>query len=130
MTKTVKDILPDLAWGGGIVLLALGASAAFRWNLIEHDTVLRLVIGANGLMIAHFGNRAPKVVAPSACARQVTRFAGWSLVLSGLFYAGLWAFAPIPVAITLGSVAVAAGVLATLAYCFHLRARVPAQSDG
>ena len=40
----------------------------------------------------------PKAVVPSAYARQATRVAGWSMVLSGLVYAGLWAFAPIPVA--------------------------------
>ena len=53
--------------------------------------MLRVVIGINGLMIAYFGNRAPKTVAPSSHARQVTRVSGWSSVLSGLVYAGLWA---------------------------------------
>jgi len=44
-------------------------------------------------------------------------------VLSGLVYTGLWAFAPIQVAITLGTGAVAAGIIATLAYGLQLRAR-------
>jgi hypothetical protein len=74
-------------------------------------------------MIAYFGNRAPKAVAPSACAGRVARFTGWSMVLSGLLYTGLWAFAPIQVALTLGTGAVAAGVLGSLAYCFRLRTR-------
>ncbi|TGX40868.1 ammonium transporter [Sphingomonas naasensis] len=111
-----------------MIVLALGATFARQRGYIDQDTVLRLVIGANGLMIAWFGNRAPKIVAPSACARQITRFAGWSLVLSGLVYTGLWIFAPIPLAISLGTGVVAAGMIATLAYCLQLRARARAQA--
>ena len=80
----------------------------------------------NGLMIAWFGNRMPKAVAPSAYARQVARIGGWSMVLSGLVYAGLWAFAPIPVAITGGCVAVGAGIAVTLGYSLWLRAKAKA----
>jgi hypothetical protein len=123
-----KELLVALAWGGGIVLLALGAGFAHNQGYIDRDTMLRLVIGINGLMIAYYGNRTPKVVAPSADAGQVTRVAGWSLVLSGLVYAGLWAFAPIPLAITVGTGAVAAGMIVTLAYCFWLRARTRADA--
>jgi hypothetical protein len=127
MNNTFKDLVPGLAWGGGLILLALAASFARGQGYIEHDTMLRLVIGANGLMIAYFGNRAPKAVAPSACAGQVTRFAGWSMVLSGLVYAGLWAFAPVPVAITVGTGVVAASIVVTLGYCLRLRTRARSQ---
>ena len=119
-----KELLLGLAWGGGIVLLALGATLARNQGLIDQDTVLRVVIGMNGIMIAFYGNRAPKAVAPSAHAQQVARVAGWSLVLSGLVYAGFWAFAPIPVAVVGGCAAVGGGMAVTFAYCFRLRARV------
>jgi hypothetical protein len=128
MNPELKKILPDLAWGVGILLLALVASFAFRQGYITHDTMLRVVIGTNGLMIVYFGNRAPKVVAPSACARRLTRFSGWAMVLSGLVYAGLWAFAPIKHAITFGTAAVALGMILTFAYCFRLRAQARAGS--
>lgn len=121
-----KELLVALAWGGGIVLLALGATFARSQGYIDQDTVLRVVIGINGLMIAYYGNRAPKAAAPSACARRIARVSGWSFVLSGLVYAGLWAFAPIPLAITLGTGAVAAGMIVTLGYFFWLRARARA----
>jgi hypothetical protein len=49
----------------------------------------------------------------------VTRFAGWALVLSGLVYAGFWAFAPLPLAMTIG-------IVATLGYSLWLRTRTPA----
>ncbi len=118
-----KDVKGSLAWGGGIVVLALGARFARELGYIDGDTVERLVLGATGLMIAWFGNRMPKAVAPSADARKVTRVGGWSMFLSGLVYAGLWAFAPIPVAIAGGSGAVVAGMAVTLGYCLWLRAR-------
>lgn len=118
-----KDVLMSLAWAVGIVLLALGASFVRDQGYIDQETVLRVVIGTNGLMIAYFGNRAPKAVAPSAFAQRITRVAGWSLALSGLVYAGAWAFAPIPVAITVGCGAVLAGIMTTLGYCLWLRAR-------
>jgi hypothetical protein len=118
-----RELLVALAWAGGIVLLALGARFVQQQGYIDQDTVLRVVIGINGLMIAYYGNRLPKTLAPSAYARQIARVAGWSLVLSGLVYAGFWAFAPIPLAITAGSGAVVAGIAVTLAYCFWLRGR-------
>ena len=112
----------------GIVLLALAATFARNQGYIDQDTVLRVVIGINGLMIAYYGNRMPKALAPSAYARQIARVAGWSQVLSGLVYAGLWAFAPIPLAITVGSAAVLAGMIVTLGYCFRQRSRARADA--
>ena len=98
----------SLAWGGGIVLLSLAAAFARTRGYIDEYTML-WVVAMNGLMIAYYGNRAPKTIAPSALARKVTRFAGWSFVLSGLAYAGFWAFAPMPLAMTVGTVALAGG---------------------
>jgi len=118
-----KELFVGLAWGGGIVLVALGARFAREQGYIDQDTVLRIVFGMIGLMIAFHGNRIPKVVAPSAHAAQISRVSGWSLALSGIVYAGLWVFAPIPLAISAGSGAVAAGMMVTLGYLFWLRAR-------
>jgi len=77
-------------------------------------------------MIASFGNRMPKTFVPNACARQARRVASWSLVLSGLVYAGLWAFAPIPVAVVGGCAAVLSGMAVTIGYCISLRAKFKA----
>ena len=120
-----KEFLAGLAFAAAMLLLALAAKFAHARGYIDGDTTLR-VMAMNGLMIAYFGNLVPKKVAPNACARQAMRFSGWSLVLSGLIYAGLWAFAPIPLAVTLGTGAVVAGVLATLGYCVWLDARTRA----
>ncbi|WP_205598318.1 ammonium transporter [Caulobacter sp. 17J65-9] len=121
-----KDLTGAFAWGGGILVVALVASYARHHGYVDSDTVTRLVVGLNGLMIAWFGNRIPKTVVPSACARQAQRVAGWSMVLSGLAYAGLWAFAPMQVAITAGCGAVIAGIAVTIGYCLWLRSRAKA----
>jgi len=121
-----KQLITDLAWGVGIVIVALVASFARKLGYVDSDTVTRIVIGMTGLMIASFGNRMPKTFVPNACARQARRVASWSLVLSGLIYAGLWAFAPIPVAVAGGSGAVLLGLAVTIGYCISLRAKFKA----
>lgn len=121
-----RDLIGSLAWGGSIVVLAIGMTFARQLGYVDSDTVTRVVIGMNGLMIAWFGNRMPKAFVPSARARQAKRVGGWSMVLSGLAYAGLWAFAPIPVAIMGGCGAVVAGIAVTLGYCLSLRTKVKA----
>lgn len=119
-----KEVVSSLAWGIGIVVLALVASLARKLGYVDSDTVTRLVIAATGLMIAAFGNRMPKAFVPSQRARQVQRVGGWSLVLSGIVYAGLWAFAPMQVAVVAGTAVVAAGLVVTVGYCLWLRSRI------
>ena len=118
-----REVVGSLSWGVGIVVLALGATLARKLGYVDGETVTRLVIGATGLMIASFGNRMPKSFVPSAWGRDLRRVAGWSLVLSGLVYAGLWALAPIAVAVVAGCIAVAAGIAVTIGYGLLLRAR-------
>ncbi|MDY6924016.1 MAG: ammonium transporter [Pseudomonadota bacterium] len=117
-----RDIAGSLAWAAGLIGLGLASSFARQQGYIDSDTVNRIVMGATGLMVAWYGNRMPKAVAPSACARQMARVGGWSLAISGLIYAGLWAFAPIHIALTFGCGAIIAGISATLAYGLRLRA--------
>lgn len=125
-----KEVVASLSWGIGIVALALGATFARRLGYLDGETVTRMVIGATGLMIASFGNRMPKTFVPHPWARQLRRVAGWSMALSGLVYAGLWAFAPIPVAVVGGCSAVAAGIAVTLGYGLSLRAKARAADSG
>ena len=118
-----RELTGYIAWAVGIVAVALAASYARKLGYIDQDTTTRVVIGLNGLMIAWIGNRLPKSVAPTACVGRVKRVGGWSMVLSGLVYAGVWAFAPIPVAVAVGCAAVIAGIAVTYGYCLLLRAR-------
>lgn len=121
-----KQVITDLAWGLGILVVALVASFARKQGYVDSETVTRVVIGLSGLMIASLGNRMPKTFVPNAGARQARRVASWSLVLSGLVYAGLWAFAPIPVAVVGGSAAVLLGMAVTIGHCISMRAKVKA----
>jgi hypothetical protein len=122
-----KDILISLAWAGALILTALAATFARKLGYIDGDTVLR-VVAMNGLMVAYYGNLIPKKVVPNAHARSVNRFAGWMLVLTGLAYAGFWAFAPIPVASVFGTGALAGGMVLTFIYFLWLRGRTRAQA--
>lgn len=121
-----RDLVGNLAWGAGIVILALAATLARKLGYMEGETVTRLVVGANGLMIAWMGNRMPKAFVPSAIARQVRRVGGWSLVLSGLVYSAVWAFAPISVAVAVGTGAIVTGIAVTIGYCLLQRAKAKA----
>ena len=124
--STKKDVVGNLAWGLAILAVALMGTWLRKLGAVEPDTVTRTVIGANGLMIAWMGNRMPKAFVPSACARRVRRFAGWSMALSGLVYAGLYAFAPLSVAFPVGCAVVVGGVGLTFAYCLAQRAKAKA----
>lgn len=121
-----REVVLSLAWAGGIVAVALAASSARAAGHIDDETAKRIIFGLIGLMIAWQGNRMPKAIVPSASARKATRVAGWSLALSGLVYAGLWAFAPVQVAVVGGCGAVIVGMAVTVAYCLSLRARAKA----
>lgn len=113
----------SLAWGVGIVVLALGLSSARSAGHIDHDTVTRVVLGATGLMVAWFGNMMPKRFLPSQLARKVHRVGGWSLVISGLIYAGAFALLPIQTAVFAGCGAIVAGLAVTIGYCQSVRAK-------
>lgn len=121
-----KDLIGSLAWGVGILLLALFASIARSRGIIDADATTRIVLVATGLMIAWFGNRAPKTFVPSARARQAKRVAGWSLAISGLIYAAAFAFAPLDMAVIVGCGAVMSGIAATFIYCLSLRSKAAA----
>ncbi len=120
-----KDILAGLVFAVCTVALAFAAKFANARGYIDHDTTLR-IIAMNGLVVAYFGNQMPKGVVPYAWAQRARRFTGWTLVLSGLVYTGLWIFAPIPMAIAVGTGVIFAGVIVSLGYSIWLGQRAQA----
>ena len=120
-SEAKNEVIGSLAWGGAIVTLALTGTVARKAGYVDAEAVSRMVTAAIGLMVAWQGNRMPKSFVPNACARQARRFAGWSLTLSGLIYAGLFAFAPLHVAYIGGCGAIMAGIALTIIYCLTLR---------
>jgi hypothetical protein len=121
-----KEQIEGCAWGGSVVALAIGAALAHKLGYIEADTVQRVIFGSIGLMVAGFGNRIPKAFVASAKARRAQRVAGWSMVLSGLSYAGLWVFASFTVATWGGFAAILAGIAVTMGYCLSVQSKAKA----
>jgi hypothetical protein len=122
-----KELIGAAAWAGFMLVLTLGATIAHRQGYIDRDTVQRVVIIPIGLWMAWYGNRLPKMtVVRNAPARQAQRVSAWSQVLSGLAFAGLWLFAPIPVAVWAGSGAVLIGIAVTFGYCLSQRPKANA----
>lgn len=118
-----KDVISWIAWAAGIVAVALTMRFMREMDYVDRETSTRIVIGLIGLMVAWAGNRMPKALAPNALILQVKRVGGWSIALSGLVYAGLWAFAPIEIAKVVGSAVVVGGNAVTLGYCLSLRSK-------
>lgn len=121
-----KETTGSLIWAGGLIAVALAATGARQMGYVDGDTVTRIVLGLTGLMVAWYGNRMPKTFVPGAKARQAKRVGGWAMALSGLVYAGLWIFAPMPVALIGGCGAIIAGMAVTFGYCLSLRSRAKA----
>lgn len=118
-----REMTGSLIVAGAILLLAFAGASARKAGYIDPETVTRIVTASIGLMIAWWGNRMPKAFIPNACARQVRRFGGWSMTLSGLIYAALFAFAPLWVAYPAGMAAIVAGIVVTFLYALALRSR-------
>jgi hypothetical protein len=123
LSKNQKEVALALAWGAIFIPLALGLREARQHGYVDPETVTRVVSALNGLMIAWYGNRMPKDFVPSARARQVRRFGGWSLSLSGLAFIALCAFAPMPLALQLGAGVLLAGIALSFGYCLLLARR-------
>jgi hypothetical protein len=77
-------------------------------------------------MVAWYGNRMPKSFVPGERARAAKRVGGWSMAISGLIYAGLFAFAPMDVAVIAGCAAILLGIAVTFGYCLSLKNRAAA----
>jgi hypothetical protein len=120
-------ILKRLPFSIALGVLLVGTSAGLKYaeslDLIEPDTVKRLVQVMIGLMLAAYANLMPKDIgkwpaSPVAVkrAQSALRVGGWSLTLAGLAYAALWALAPMDFANIASMVIVVAAMLVTMGY--------------
>lgn len=132
MTDKHKQLAWSMAGAAALILLPLGAIAARNWGLVEdagHDLPGRLYGIAAGLIIAAYGNIAPRKLvrydpgSPRPAARQAAiRFSGWAFVLGGLANAAIWAFvSPIDRAAVLSMVPLAAALLLAVTRCTRVR---------
>lgn len=112
-------------WAAVMIGVAFVAAYAYRQGYIDADTKTR-VTAMFGLWLVWFGNRLPKAIVPSVCVHKAKRVVGWSMVLSGLVYAGAYLFAPIQLAFTVAICAGLAGILVSFGYCLWLTSKAKA----
>lgn len=97
-----KTIRASLLIGGAQVAGALVLVWARKQGLIDAEGVMRGAMVIIGLGIAAIGNMMPRTrdglppptLALAALRQRVLRVSGWALMLGGLAFAGLNAFAP------------------------------------
>ncbi|MEZ0242519.1 MAG: ammonium transporter [Sphingomonas sp.] len=108
-----RSIVYALVFGTAFLAVSAGLAQARTLGYLSDETVKRTVQVLIGLGLAAYSNFTPKQIgkpgSPMAEAwkQSVLRVSGWSMVLAGLAYAALWAFAPMDVA-NIASVAVVA----------------------
>ena len=132
MTEKQKQLAWAIAGATVLLLLPLAAIAARSWGLIEdpdHDLPGRLYGVAAGLIIAAYGNIAPRKLirldpdSPRFARKQAAmRFSGWVFVIAGLANAAIWAFVwPTDLAAPLSMVPLAGALLLVFLRCARLR---------
>jgi len=97
-----KTIRASLLIGGAQVAGALLLTLARKQGWIDAEGVTRGAMVIIGLGVAAIGNMIPKTrdgpppptMELAALRQRVLRIAGWALMLGGLAFAGLSAFAP------------------------------------
>jgi len=120
---TIKRTAFAIALAVFILAAAAGLDYLEGAGLIGAEGAKRTMQVVIGLVLAAYANLMPKQIGrlrgtPQAESRAqaALRVGGWSMTLAGLGYAGLWAFAPPPVADIASMTVVAAALAATLGY--------------
>lgn len=130
-----KYVRASLLIGGAQVAGALLLTFARKQGWIDSEGVTRGVMVIIGLGVAAIGNMVPKTrdgpppptVELAALRQRVMRIAGWALMLGGLAFAGISAFAPMSVApiaaavVLGGSMAVMIVVVVKWILAYHRR---------
>jgi hypothetical protein len=120
-------ILKRTTFAVALAVLTLGMAAGLEYarslDLIGPDAAKRMMQVTIGLILAAYSNLMPKDVGPwrasalaMARSQSALRVGGWSMTLTGLAYAGLWAFAPLAFADVASMVIVASAMLITMGY--------------
>ena len=118
-----KSIRASLAIGGAQVVAALLLTLARKQGLIDAEGVTRGAMVIIGLGIAAIGNMMPRTrdglppptMELAALRQRVLRISGWALMLGGLAFAGLSAFAPLDVA-PIGAMIALGGSMAVMIF--------------
>lgn len=120
--KTIRSalILAGLMLVGTVMLTV--AHKVFGW--IDSETTTRGVMVLIGLMLVVTGNRMPKqqegppaqTVGDIRTRQSILRVGGWAMMIGGLIWTVLWAFAPRDIAQVGSIAAVAVSTLTMVVY--------------
>ena len=119
-----KSIRSALILAGVQIAGALLLTLANKLGWIDSETTTRGVMVLIGVMLVVVGNGMPKqqegppsqTVGHAIARQSITRVGGWAMMLGGLVWIGLWAFAPRDIAQVGSIAAVVAAVLVMVAY--------------
>jgi hypothetical protein len=123
--RAKKNIRSALVLAGAVLVGTLALTLAHKqFGWIDSETTTRGVMVLIGLMLVVVGNSMPKKqegpppqsVSEVATRQSILRVGGWAMMLGGLVWAILWAFAPRDLAQTGSIAAVATSVVVMLVY--------------
>jgi hypothetical protein len=114
-TRAKQSIRRALILAGGILVGTLLLTVANKLGWIDSEITTRGVMVLIGLMLVAVGNGMPKhqegppaqTVGEITTRQSITRVGGWAMMLGGLVWVLLWAFAPRDIA-QVGSIAAVA----------------------
>jgi len=120
-------IINRLGFAIALAVFILAAAAGLKYaegaGMVGEEGARRTMQVLIGLILAAYANLMPKQLGrprrsahAEARVQAALRAGGWSMTLAGLFYAGVWALAPLPFADIAGTAAVAAALAVTLGY--------------
>jgi hypothetical protein len=123
--RAKKSIRSALILAGAMLVGTLLLTVAHKqFGLIDQETTTRGVMVLIGLMLVAVGNGMPKqqdgppsqTIGDVVVRQSITRVGGWAMMLGGLIWVGLWAFAPRDQAQVGSMAAVATAVVVMVAY--------------
>jgi hypothetical protein len=123
-----RSILYALIFAAAFIAISAGLAYLKNQGVLSDEFVKRTIQVMTGLILAVFSNFTPKQIgAPGsplaeAWKQSVLRVTGWSMVLAGLTYAALWAFAPLGFANIASVVVVVTAMVVTLSYTIRAAA--------
>ena len=106
-----------------MIAVSLVAAWGVMTGVLGPDVPVRVMMVANALLLAYYGNAIPKAVLRTPVARAGRRFAGWVFVLGGLISAALWAFAPLDIATPIALTVTAGSAILAIGYCRFSRTK-------
>ena len=116
-------------FSGLILVISLGMKLALVLGAVKDaDLSRRATMVILGVFFAFTGNGMPRTLTPLAVMRcdparvqAFQRFAGWTWVLTGLAFAGVWLLLPLGLAKPVSVIVLMSGMLAIAAQLARLR---------